>query len=51
MCGIAGYVRRGGLEPSPGQVDQLTGALTHRGPDGEGRLKIVRRLRAGGCDT
>ena len=40
MCGIAGYVRRGGFVPSPGQVDRLTGALAHRGPDGEGRLEI-----------
>ena len=40
MCGIAGYVRKGGVVPSPGQVDRLTGALAHRGPDGEGRLEI-----------
>ena len=26
--------------PSPGQVDRLTDALAHRGPDGEGRLEI-----------
>lgn len=40
MCGIAGCVTKGNFEVSPGQIDRLTGALAHRGPDGEGRLRI-----------
>lgn len=34
MCGIAGAIRRGGLEPST--LSAMARALAHRGPDGEG---------------
>jgi asparagine synthase (glutamine-hydrolysing) len=37
MCGIAGIVRREGLEPGDADaVRAMTASLTHRGPDGEG---------------
>jgi asparagine synthase (glutamine-hydrolysing) len=32
MCGIAGFVGAGGRE----DIERMTTALTHRGPDGEG---------------
>ena len=36
MCGIAGIVATGNIKPSPADLKCLAGALTHRGPDGEG---------------
>lgn len=53
MCGIAGIVHLSGAPVDPGQIDCVTDALAHRGPDGRGtylkgnvalghrRLKIV----------
>jgi asparagine synthase (glutamine-hydrolysing) len=53
MCGIAGIIRLDGQAPDPTQLDRLTDALAHRGPEGRGtfikggvgfghrRLKIV----------
>ena len=40
MCGIAGVVSTGGSHPSTETVEQLVSAMTHRGPDGEGRLTV-----------
>ena len=40
MCGIAGVVSTDGSHPSPKIVDRLVSAITHRGPDGEGRLTV-----------
>lgn len=37
MCGIAGIMTRDGAAPEAGVLDALLGALSHRGPDGEGR--------------
>lgn len=37
MCGIAGIVNHSGEPVSPALLDQVTRALAHRGPDGEGR--------------
>lgn len=36
MCGIAGIVRLDGGSVDSGQMDQMTDALAHRGPDGRG---------------
>jgi asparagine synthase (glutamine-hydrolysing) len=36
MCGIAGIVRLDGGTVDKGQLDMLTDALAHRGPDGRG---------------
>ncbi len=37
MCGIAGIMMTGGAPVDGGAIDRLSGALLHRGPDGEGR--------------
>lgn len=37
MCGIAGIMMRDGSAPDAAVVGRLTGALGHRGPDGDGR--------------
>jgi len=34
MCGIAGYVQRGGH--TPGLIERMAARLSHRGPDGSG---------------
>ncbi len=36
MCGIAGIVNRSGAPVSPSTIEAMTGAMAHRGPDGEG---------------
>ena len=36
MCGIAGIMTVDGAPPRHADLDALTGALRHRGPDGEG---------------
>lgn len=36
MCGIAGIIRLDGQRVDQGQLDRLTDALAHRGPDGRG---------------
>lgn len=36
MCGIAGIIRLDGQTVDQGQLDRLTDALAHRGPDGRG---------------
>ncbi|MBM3821247.1 MAG: asparagine synthase (glutamine-hydrolyzing), partial [Acidimicrobiia bacterium] len=36
MCGIAGVLNRGGEPVSPVVLRQMTNAIAHRGPDGEG---------------
>ena len=53
MCGITGYVNLDGEQVSPSILEQMTRALEHRGPDGQGiwhhdhiglghtRLKII----------
>lgn len=38
MCGIAGLVRLDGSPVDPGELDRLTAALSHRGPDGQGTM-------------
>lgn len=41
MCGIAGIVRRGGAGPDDVEVVRaMTASLRHRGPDGEGVLRL-----------
>ena len=40
MCGIAGLVLAAGAQPLTEQLDRLVSAITHRGPDGEGRLSV-----------
>ncbi|MBF0356414.1 MAG: asparagine synthase (glutamine-hydrolyzing) [Alphaproteobacteria bacterium] len=37
MCGIAGIALRDNATPDPAILDRLAKALSHRGPDGEGR--------------
>jgi asparagine synthase (glutamine-hydrolysing) len=37
MCGIAGLVHLGGDPVSPVVLRRMTGAIAHRGPDGEGQ--------------
>jgi len=37
MCGITGIVKLGGLLYEP--IHEMTEALTHRGPDGQGTLR------------
>lgn len=39
MCGIAGIVRLDGKDVDQGDLDRLTDALAHRGPDGRGTWK------------
>lgn len=36
MCGIAGYILRGGARPDPEQLHRMAAALAHRGPDDRG---------------
>jgi len=36
MCGIAGIIALDGKDVDQGQLDRLTDALSHRGPDGRG---------------
>ena len=36
MCGIAGVVRFGDKRPSQDEVERMTRAIAHRGPDGDG---------------
>ena len=36
MCGIAGIMRLDGQTVDQGELDRLTDALSHRGPDGRG---------------
>lgn len=36
MCGIAGFIARAGAEASPQVIQQMTDAVAHRGPDGQG---------------
>ena len=36
MSGIAGVIRFGGAPVEPGLIERMTGALSHRGPDGVG---------------
>src|SRR5215472_3337312 len=38
MSGIAGLMMRDGSRPDAAILDRLTAALTHRGPDGNGRF-------------
>lgn len=38
MCGIAGIVRWTGLPVRSGEIEAMTAALAHRGPDGNGHL-------------
>ncbi|MEQ8604672.1 MAG: asparagine synthase (glutamine-hydrolyzing) [Marivibrio sp.] len=37
MCGIAGLMTRDGRPPDAAVLDKLLAALSHRGPDGDGR--------------
>jgi asparagine synthase (glutamine-hydrolysing) len=39
MCGIAGVMTEGGAAPPTAAIDTMLAALTHRGPDGEGRYE------------
>jgi asparagine synthase (glutamine-hydrolysing) len=60
MCGICGIIRLDGGEVNPHDLDRLTDALAHRGPDGRGtfvdhdvglghrRLKILDLSEAAG---
>ncbi|NQT93562.1 MAG: asparagine synthase (glutamine-hydrolyzing) [Lentisphaerae bacterium] len=36
MCGIVGIIRWDGAEASDGEVQRMTDAVAHRGPDGQG---------------
>ena len=36
MCGITGFLNRGGRPADPGVLERMTATLSHRGPDGEG---------------
>src|SRR3954454_22711890 len=36
MCGIAGFVNRGGRPADREVVERMTATLAHRGPDGDG---------------
>lgn len=39
MCGIAGILNHDNYNPAPAEVlDRMLNSITHRGPDGEGRL-------------
>lgn len=38
MCGIAGIWQLDGQQVARATIDRFIGALTHRGPDGEGVL-------------
>lgn len=39
MCGIAGIIRRTGPAPDPSEIERMTAAIAHRGPDGVGLLR------------
>lgn len=48
MCGIAGLFLPRGVTPKVADMDAMLGALSHRGPDGEGRYDSEdRRYQAG----
>ncbi|MDR7142212.1 asparagine synthase (glutamine-hydrolyzing) [Rhizobium sp. BE258] len=36
MCGIAGLIANAGTQPFPDLIQQMTDAVAHRGPDGQG---------------
>lgn len=36
MCGVVGYIELKGREASPAVLKEMTDAIAHRGPDGEG---------------
>jgi asparagine synthase (glutamine-hydrolysing) len=36
MCGIAGFINRGGEAADRGVIERMTAVLAHRGPDGSG---------------
>ncbi len=36
MCGIAGFIELDGAPASPALLQEMTDAIAHRGPDGEG---------------
>ena len=38
MCGIAGFVNRGGEGADPDILARMTATIAHRGPDGDGHL-------------
>ena len=38
MCGIVGIIRWGTLPVSAGEIQRMTDAVAHRGPDGQGTL-------------
>ena len=40
MCGIAGMMMREGLKPSTNQLEIMSSALEHRGPDAEGEILL-----------
>ena len=40
MCGIAGMMMREGLKPSTNQLEIMSAALEHRGPDAEGEILL-----------
>lgn len=46
MCGIAGMVRLDGAPVDPGELERLSDALSHRGPDGRG-TRIVANVGLG----
>lgn len=39
MCGIAGILRFDGIESSPDEIERMTRAIAHRGPDGQGVMR------------
>jgi asparagine synthase (glutamine-hydrolysing) len=38
MCGVAGILRWGDNVSRPGEIERMTAAVAHRGPDGEGHF-------------
>ena len=46
MCGIAGIIATGNIEPNATDLKRLANALAHRGPDGEG-IWFSQNRRAG----
>jgi asparagine synthase (glutamine-hydrolysing) len=40
MCGIAGLMSTDAAQPNPALLDGFVRALSHRGPDGEGRYEV-----------
>ncbi|MBC8144733.1 MAG: asparagine synthase (glutamine-hydrolyzing) [bacterium] len=39
MCGIAGILRYGNATGSPDEIERMTHAIAHRGPDGQGVMR------------